>query len=177
MTEPRSAERAGARVQVTVAVLGAAGLVALATWLVFGGHEVLAGAAAAGAGALLVASAVLARRRADGLLIFLDSVADVAYSGCLLSAIALTTREDDAPAAGAALGAMVATFLGSYVRARGQALGYPVEESIASRVVRYGLVSGGLVFRQKDAAMFALLALTVLITAVRTSQVVKKERE
>jgi hypothetical protein len=177
MTEPRSAQLAVPRVQVSVAVLGAAGLVAVATWLVLSGHEVLAGACATGAAVLLVATAIVARRRADGLLLFMDSVADIAYSGCLLSAIALATREDDAPAAGAAVGAMVMTFLGSYVRARGQALGYPVEESLATRVARYGLVSGGLLLKEKDAAMFALLALTVLITVVRTSQVVKKERE
>ena len=177
MTEPRSRELAGGRGQAVAAVTAAAGLVAVATWLVFDGREVPAGAAAAGAGALVILAALAARRTGDRLLLFVDSVADLAYTGCLLSAIALTTRDEDAPAAGAAVGALVATFLGSYVRARGQSLGYPVEESVATRVVRYGLVSGGLAFQQKDAAMFTLLGLTLLIAAVRASQVVKKERE
>jgi hypothetical protein len=102
---------------------------------------------------------------------------DRAFDGCLLSAIALTSRQADAPAAGAAVGALAASFLGAYVRARGLSLGYPIEEGLLSRGLRYGLVALGLGANVLGPAMFALLGMTLLAAAVRTSQVAKKERE
>jgi hypothetical protein len=155
----------------------AAGFVALATWQVFTGRDALAAGAAGAAGLFLLAGAVLVRKEGHGLLSFLDSGVDRAFDGCLLSAIALTSRQADAPAAGAAVGALAASFLGAYVRARGLSLGYPIEEGFVSRAVRYGLVSVGLGARILGPAMFALLAVTLLAAAVRGSQVAKKERE
>jgi hypothetical protein len=173
--QPRAPSGHGGR---TTLVLGAAaGFIALATWLVFDGREALAGAAAAVAGIALVGAAVATRRDGPGLLAFVDSGVDRAFDGCLLSAIALTSRQADAPAAGAAVGALAASFLGAYVRARGASLGYPVEESVVSRAVRYGLVAVGLGARVLGPTMFALLAFTLLAAAVRGSQVAKKERE
>jgi hypothetical protein len=63
------------------------------------------------------------------------------------------------------------------VRARGVSLGYSVEEGLASRSARYALVALGIGAKVLGPAMFALLGITVLAAAVRTSQVLKKERE
>jgi hypothetical protein len=163
--------------QAAVALGAAVLLIALATWLLFDGHPRLSGLSAALAGVALLLGAVLARREGHGLLAFVDSGVDRAFDGCLLSAIALTSRQVDAPAAGAAVGALAASFLGAYVRARGVSLGYPVEEGLVSRAIRYGLVALGLGARVLGAAMFALLAFTLLAAGVRGSQVAKKERE
>jgi hypothetical protein len=160
-----------------LALAAAAALVAAGTWLVFEGPRAVAGMVAALAGVALLAGAVFARREGHGLLSFVDSGVDRAFDGCLLSAIALTSRQADAPAAGAAVGALAASFLGAYVRARGLSLGYPIEEGLASRGLRYGLVALGLGGKVLGPAMFALLAMTLLAAAVRTSQVAKKERE
>jgi hypothetical protein len=167
----------GAAGRATFALVVAVGLVAVAAWLVLTRHVALGGAAAAGAGAALVAGAVFAHRDGRPVLRFVDSGVARAFDGCLLSAIALTSRQADAPAAGAALGALAASFLGAYVRARGVSLGYPVEESVASRAIRYGLVALGLGTKALGPTMFALLAFTVLAAGVRGSQVAKKERE
>ena len=56
-------------------------------------------------------------------------------------------------------------------------LGYPVEEGLASRGLRYGLVALGLGARVLGPAMFALLAIALLSAVIRASQVAKKERE
>lgn len=163
--------------QGMLALSAAAGLVALATWLVFEGSGVVAGVVGALAGVALLLGAVKARRERHVLLTFVDSGVDRAFDGCLLSAIALTSRQADAPAAGAAVGALAASFLGAYVRARGLSLGYPIEEGLLSRGLRYGLVALGLGANVLGPAMFALLGMTLLAAAVRTSQVAKKERE
>ena len=160
-----------------LALAGAAGAVAAATWLLLTGMDRAAGVVAAAAGVGLLLGAVLARREGYGLLAFVDSGLDRAFDGCLLSAIALTSRQADAPAAGAAVGALAAGFLGAYVRARGVSLGYPVEEGLASRGLRYGLVALGLGARVLGPAMFALLAIALLSAVIRASQVAKKERE
>jgi hypothetical protein len=158
--------------------LGAAAvLVALATWLVFAGHEILSGTSAALAGLLLVWSGVVVRRNPSPPLVFADASMSLAFDGCLLAAIALTARVSDPPASGAAVAALVTTFLAAYVRARGTALGYSVEEGLASRALRYALIAAGIAGEWPGPTMFAVLALTLLSAGVRTSQVAKKERE
>ena len=159
-------------------VLGtAAALVGLATWLVFEGTAILAGVAVALSGAALVSGALVTRRHGGRLYAFVDSGIDRAFDGCLLSAIALTSRQADPPAAGAAVGALAAGFLGAYVRARGVSLGYPIEESVVSRAIRYALVALGVGAKVLGPTMFALLAFTLRAAVVRGSQVAKKERE
>jgi hypothetical protein len=160
-----------------LALASGVALVGLGSWLVLAGLGRWAGAAAAGAGALLLAGGALAGRVGSPLFAFLDSLADRAFDGCLLSAIALAVRDVDPPAAGAAVAALVASFLGAYVRARGRALGYGVEDSLATRAVRYALVAIGLTGDWLGPAMIALLVVTALAAAVRASQVAKQERE
>jgi hypothetical protein len=86
-------------------------------------------------------------------------------------------REVDPPAAAMAVAALVMGFLAAYVRARGRALGYGVEDSVVTRAVRYGLVAVGLAGDWLGPAMIALLVVTTLAAAVRASQVAKQERE
>ncbi len=160
-----------------LALAGAAALVGVSCWLVFAGHGRWAGPAALGAGALLLAGASVARRAGSHLLVFLDSAADRAFDGCLLSTIALVAREADPPAAAAAAAALVASFLGAYVLARGRSLGYGVEDSMVTRAVRYALVGIGLAGDWLGPTMIALLVVATLAAAVRASQVAKQERE
>jgi len=157
---------------------GAALLVGGATALVILGEPRWAGGLAAGAGLLLaVAGARVLRDRAP-LDQFFDSVTDRAFDGCILSAIALVLRQADPVTAAIAVSALVASFIAAYERARGRALGYPIEDSIVTRSLRYGLVSLGLLVPGwLRGTLIVVLALAVLSCAVRASQVAKQERE
>jgi hypothetical protein len=169
---PTSTRGAGAR----IALLAAAVLVAIATWLILDDRSVAAGGAVLAASALLVLGAAIARRIDDVLLRVLDSVVDRGFDGGLLSSIAWVERTVDPAASAGALVALAAGFLGSYVRARGTSLGYGVEESPVTRALRYGLVSAGLLSGRTTAAVWAVAGLGTVSALVRATQVAKEER-
>ncbi|MGZ4153493.1 MAG: hypothetical protein ACXVQ0_03310, partial [Actinomycetota bacterium] len=79
-------------------------------------------------------------------------------------------------AAAAALVALAASFLGSYVRARGNSLDYRVEESMVTRGIRYGLIVLALVLHLPDWMLWVLAVFTILAAFIRASQVAKEER-
>ncbi len=156
----------------------AAVLIAGGTALVITGSPRWAGGAAAGAGVLLVASVIRVGREPAPLDLFLDSITDRAFDGCLLSAVALVLRQTDRVTAAIAAAALVTSFIAAYERARGRALGYPVGDSVVGRAMRYGLVALGLVVPGwLRGTLAAVLALAVLTGGVRASQVAKQERE
>jgi hypothetical protein len=87
-------------------------------------------------------------------------------------------RTGDRATAAIAVAALVASFVAAYERARGRALGYPVDDSLAARAARYGLVALGLLVPGwLRGTLIAVLALSLLVVAVRASQVAKQERE
>ncbi len=157
-------------------VAGGGALVGVATWLVLDGRGGQAGWAAAGAGALILAGSALGRLhpRAPGQM--LVSFADRAFEGCVFAAIAWEARAGDPAISAAALVALSAGFLAAYVRARGESLGYRIDESLGWRGLRYGVISLGLVTGWLAGAVYAAAALAILTALVRTSQVVKEER-
>jgi O-antigen/teichoic acid export membrane protein len=75
-----------------------------------------------------------------------------------------------------AIVALCASFLSSYVRARGAALGYSLEESHVTRGLRYALVTTGLLVDGLWWAVWAAAAMSVLAAAVRTGQVAREGR-
>jgi hypothetical protein len=157
---------------------GGAVLVAAATTLVITGSPRWAGAAAAAAGLLLVVAGVRVARDRAPVDVFLDSIADRAFDGCLLSAVALILRQADRVTAAIAAAALVVSFVAAYERAKGRALGYPVDDSLVTRAARYGLIALGLVVTGwLRGTLIAVLALSVLAGVVRASQVAKQERE
>ena len=76
----------------------------------------------------------------------LTELFDRGWDACVLAPIVWTTYGTEPEIAVGALVAMCASFLSSYVRARGAALNYSIEESHVTRGVRYALVSAGLLF-------------------------------
>ena len=164
---------------LTEALIGlAALLIGAGTALVITGEPRWAGASAVGAGALLVSAGLRIARDRAPVDLFLDSVTDRAFDGCLLSAIALVLRTADRVTAAVAVAALVASFIAAYERARGRALGYPIGDSVPARGVRYGLVALGLLVPGwLRGTLIAVLALSLLVVAVRASQVAKQERE
>lgn len=165
------------RAVAVVLYAAVASAVGLATWLLLAGEPRLAGAAAGVAGASLLLAGVNAHRVRSEPERALGAIADRLYDALLLSAIAWTSRAEDATAAAGALLALTAGFLAAYIRARSAALGYEVEESLATRGLRYAFVTGGLLAAAIGFAVWASAILGVVSSLVRASQVFKEERQ
>jgi hypothetical protein len=105
-------------------------------------------------------------------------VADAALlrDGAILGSIAWVTRADDPSTAAGAILALAAGFLAAYVRARGAALGYLVEESPGTRAIRCGLISVALIAGWTSWALYVVAIWMLLVALVRSSQVAKEER-
>src|SRR5437867_1125096 len=106
----------------------------------------------------------------------LTELFDRAWDGCVLGAIAWDERIAEPAIAIGALVALCASFLSSYVRARGAALGYSVEESHVTRGLRYALVSAGLLFDGLGWAVWSAAAVSAVAAGVRTGQVAREGR-
>ena len=158
-------------------VLCAAATVAigLSTWAILDDRARDGGAWALAAAALLVAAGLLVPR-GDARLRMVLSFADRLFDGAILASIALVSRTDDPVAAAGALLALAAGFLAAYVRARGAALGYLVEESGGTRAIRTGLISLALLAGWTQWALYVVAIWMLLVALVRASQVAKEER-
>ena len=136
--------------------------------------------AALGAGAsgicLLIGGHRANHGAGDALDRMLDELLDRLWDGAILAPIAWVARDPAPHIAAGALVALGASFLSSYVRARGAALRYTVEESHVTRGVRYALIVAGLAFGWLAWTVWVAAALMVAAVAVRTSQVAKEQR-
>lgn len=153
----------------------AAAAIVLGAWWIVDLRPRRAGLILLLAAACLLVAALLARAGSarDTLLI---SIGDRSFDGAALGALAWAYRSIEPAIAAGAIVALGAGFLSAYIRLRGASLGYDVEESLATRVICYGLVSLGLVVGQIDRTVWVLAAFVLLCAAVRASQVAKEER-
>jgi hypothetical protein len=165
-------------VALTRAILiGGAALTGGAAVLVVNRHPRAAGLAGSAAAVLLLLGGHRANHGAGGYTErMLDALLDRVWDGAVLGAIAWATRESAPAVAGAALVALGASFLSSYIRARGASLGYSVEESHITRGLRYGLVVLSLLSMSPFWPLAASAAVAVLAVGVRSTQVLKEER-
>ena len=106
----------------------------------------------------------------------LDELLDRAWDAAVLGSIAWAARDTSAAIAAGAVVALCVSFLSSYVRARGAALGYSVEESHITRGFRYALIVIGLSFGILGLMVWLAAATAGLAAMVRTSQVASEER-
>jgi hypothetical protein len=138
-------------------------------------HE---GAACAGVSAvlLLIGGHRSNHGAGDALDRMLDELLDRLWDGVILASIAWTARGSAPHVAVAALAALSASFVSSYVRARGASLGYTVEESHVTRGIRYALIVAGLALGWLRWTVWTTFGMSVLAVFVRTSQVAKEER-
>ena len=152
-------------------------LVVVAATAIVDGEEVRAGALAALGGALLLLGGHRANHGLGGPVDrMLTELFDRGWDACILAPIVWETFDTEPQIAAGALVALCASFLSSYVRARGAALGYSIEESHVTRGLRYALVSAGLLFGWLAWTVWAAALLSVLAAAVRTGQVAREER-
>ncbi len=150
--------------------------VGLATWAILDQRLELGGAFALAAGALLVTAGVLLGRAPSPRWRLLLSFADRSFDGAILASVAWVTRVDDPSTAAGALLALAAGFLAAYIRARGAALGYLVEESPGTRAVRCGLVGVALIAGWTSWAFYLVAIWMLLVALLRASQVAKEEQ-
>jgi hypothetical protein len=153
-------------------------LAAVAAWLTVAEQIRPAGVAALVSGALLLLGGHRANHGLGGPVDrMLTELLDRGWDGATLGAIAWTWFDTEPAVAAGALVALCASFLSSYVRARGAALGYSVEESHVTRGARYALVSFGLLIPNAiGLAVWVTALMGSLATAVRAGQVAREER-
>jgi hypothetical protein len=157
--------------------LAGAAFIGAAAWLVVDRHPRFAGGFALAAAGLLLIAGHRANHGAGGHPDrMLDALLDRGWDGAVLGSIAWATRGERPAVAAAALVALGASFLSSYVRARAAALDYSVEESHVTRGVRYGLVSAGLLLARLFWPLCAAAIVSGVALFVRSSQVLKEER-
>jgi hypothetical protein len=162
---------------ITRSVLIAGGaLAAGAAWLVVAREPRLGGWVAGASGALLLVGGHRANHGAGGPTDrILDDLLDRAWDASVLTAIAWVTRDDRSPVAVAAIAALSLSFVAGYIRARGAALGYSVEERHVTRGARYVLIVAFLVFGWAW-PVWTVAVLSGLAAAVRAGQVAAEER-
>ncbi len=166
----------GTAVTRTSSILGMCLAIAAAPLIVDGMDE-RAGAFAALGGAFLLLGGHRANHGLGGPVDrMLTELFDRGWDAFVLAPIVWVSFADEPAVAIGALLALCASFLSSYVRARGAALGYSIEESHVTRGVRYALVSAGLLFGWLSWTVWAAAALSVLAALVRTAQVAREER-
>jgi hypothetical protein len=162
---------------ITRSVLIAGGaLAAGAAWLVVAREPRLAGWVAGASGALLLIGGHRANHGAGGPTDrILDDLLDRAWDASVLTAIAWVTRDDRSRVAVAAIAALSLSFVAGYIRARGAALGYSVEERHVTRGARYVLIVAFLVSGWVW-PVWTVAVLSGLAAAVRAGQVATEER-
>jgi len=162
---------------ITRSVLVAGGAVAAgAGWLVVAGEARTAALAAGASGALLLLGGHRANHGAGGPTDrMLDDLLDRAWDGAILSTIAWVARDDASTVGVAALAAVSLSFVAGYIRARGAALGYSVEERHVTRGARYTLVIAYLWFGWTW-TIWTVAVMAGAAAAVRAGQVAQEER-
>jgi hypothetical protein len=148
-----------------------------AAFVILDGRLERGGVLAAASGALLLLGGHRANHGLGGPVDrMLTELFDRGWDACVLAPIVWATYGTEPEIAVGALVALCASFLSSYVRARGAALNYSIEESHVTRGVRYALVSAGLLFGWLAWTVWAAAALAVLAALVRTGQMAREER-
>jgi len=148
-----------------------------ASVLIVGEQPVRAGVLAALSGAMLLLGGHRANHGLGGPVDrMLTELFDRGWDALVLTPIVWVSFGSHPEVAVGALVALCASYLSSYVRARGAALGYSVEESHVTRGLRYGVVSLGLSFGWLSSTVWVAAALSTVAAAVRTGQVAREAR-
>jgi hypothetical protein len=159
------------------ALLSGGVLAAAAGWFVVADELERAGILAGLGGILLLVGGHRANHGEGGPVDrMLTELLDRGWDAAVLGSIAWLSRAGSPRVAIGAIVALCASFLSSYVRARGAALGYSVEESHVARGLRYALVTAGLLLDGLGWAVWSVAALSVMAAIVRTGQVAREAR-
>ncbi|MDO8751225.1 MAG: CDP-alcohol phosphatidyltransferase family protein [Dehalococcoidia bacterium] len=164
----------------TVTLLGLA-LTGVAAYLAAQGHFIIAGVVFLVASALDMLDGALARltNQATRFGAALDSVADRLGEASILIGIAwFYLRTDNDAGVILAFGATVASYMVSYLRARGEGLGIAMKETgLGTRTERVLIMAAGLLTGLVIAAMALVLALAAFTSGQRLYHLWRQGRE
>jgi len=128
-------------------------------------------------GALLLITAAVAGQERDGRRgTFASRVADWVFEACVLAPLAWVSRSGSNADAILAMVALGASFVASYERAKGQALGYRGSETPVYRAIRALLLALALLTGLVKTFLSLFLALTLTAAVVRAWNVALQER-
>lgn len=157
-------------------ILGA-GFAVVAAWLIVEDEVVTGGICSGAAATLLLVGGHRANHGEGGPVDrMLTELFDRVWDAFVLGSVVWVSYADDAAVAVGGLVALSASFLSSYVRARGAALGYSVEESHVARGARYAVIVIGIAMGYLGAGVWAAAVVSVLAAVVRTGQVAREDR-
>lgn len=165
-----------------LATMAASGLLSgLAAALLLTHHRLFAGVVALASGAALLAGSLQVRAAVlpdgvPGRAKFAERVLDVVFEASVLVPLAWVMRSGSKWDAALALVGLGSSYLASYQRARGEALGYVGSESIGYRLTREALLVLGLLSGWIAAVLWAFAVVTVAAAAVRAWNIVIQER-
>jgi hypothetical protein len=173
--------REGAPRRALVPMAAAALLSALTAALLLTDHRLLAGVVALASGGSLLAGSLQARgavppASSPGHERFVERLLDVVFDASVLVPLAWVMRSGSRWDAALALVGLGSSYLASYQRARGEALGYAGSESLGYKLTREALLVLGLLSGWITAALWAFTALTMAAAAVRAWNIVIQER-
>ncbi|MGH2725005.1 MAG: hypothetical protein ACRDI0_12265 [Actinomycetota bacterium] len=157
-----------------VPLLAAVPLAGGATALALVDMPIAAGASVAATGGALVLSASWSRgsRR----LTFADATMERLLDAAVLGAVAWAALPERPVIAAAALVALAASYLASYLRAKAVGLGFPVEDRPAVRGVRWGIVALGLLIPPALAvALWASAGMSLAHLALEARAIARRE--
>jgi phosphatidylglycerophosphate synthase len=157
-------------------LVASAALSATAAVLILFRHPSVAGLAVLGSGAALATVASAAATWPSLRVRFAELVLDRGFDAAVLLPVAWVERSGSNVDAVLALVGLGGSYLASYQRARGQALGYVGAEGWGYRVTRYAILSIGLLFGLIDLALWTYAVVVVAAAVVRTLNVVQQER-
>lgn len=167
----------GGETDPTLAYLGACLALSGATAeLIITHHPRYAGLTALLGAAALLAGAAAARAHGGRRGTFAERVADRAYDAAILAPLAWVSRAGSNGDAILALVGIGASYVASYERAKGHALGYRGTETTAYRTVRASMLVLLLLTGWHVAFLWLFVLYTLLAASVRAWNVARQER-
>lgn len=156
---------------LSVAASGAAAILVVTSRPLLGG---LAAAAAVGASIL---AGLGAGRSEEARLVFADHAVERVLEAALFGSVAWAAAPEEPWTAGAALAALVLSYVASYMSAKAIGLGFELHERVPYRSVRPLLAVVGLLFVEiLDVALWAAAAIS-LEPVIRHGTTVARQRE
>ncbi len=157
---------------LTATALGSAGVATL----ILLRHPAAAGGVAGAAAALLLAGGARAARFGTTRDRLADLLADRVFDASVLVPLAWIERGPSEPAAALALVGFGTSFVASYERARGAALGYPGSEGLGYRAARDVLLVAALLSARPVPFLAAFVVVTATAALVRAWNVARQDR-
>jgi hypothetical protein len=122
---------------------------------------------ALGSGSALLLSGAKISESREGRDRFVDSLAERVVDAVILATLAWVAFPERAAVAAAALTALVASYLASYIRARAVGLGFRVEETLLQRGLRMIFVALGILEAPALGALWLASAISLQVLIVR----------